>query len=70
MTKSEYDKRRKANPDMPEFGSYGYFVEREKALKPMVDEIANDAEHNDETYRAWADNYARDNTWMQGKPIH
>ncbi len=69
MTKNEYLRRQQSNPDMPEFGSYDYFKNREEKLRPILDEIANDADRTDDTYRAWAENYGKDNNWAAGKPV-
>ena len=69
MTKNEYLRRQQSNPDMPEFGSYDYFKNREEKLRPILEEIANDADRTDDTYRAWAENYGKDNTWAEGKPV-
>ncbi len=69
MTKNEYLRRQQSNPDMPEFGSYEYFKNREETLRPILDEIANDADRTDDTYRAWAENYGKDNNWAAGKPV-
>ena len=64
MTKSEYNRRRQANPDMPEFGSYEYFKQREATLRPFMEEIANDFERRDDVKRAWVDNYLNDENWL------
>lgn len=69
MSKNEYLRRQKSNPDMPEFGSYEYFKNREEYLRPIIDEIADDADRYNDTYKAWAENYAKDNTWAEGKPV-
>ena len=69
MTKNEYLRRQQSNPDMPEFGSYDYFKNREEKLRPILDEIANDADRTDDIYRAWAENYGKDNNWAAGKPV-
>ena len=68
MTKSEYERRRRVNPDMPEFGSYEYFKNREQNLRPVLQEIANDADRGDDNARAWAENYGNDPNWASNAP--
>lgn len=62
MTKAEYNRRRQSNPSLPEFGSYDYFKQREESLRPIMDEIANDADRQQEGTRQMADNYANGTT--------
>ncbi len=42
LTKEEYNRRRVSNPDMPEFGSYEYFKNREEALANELEKSYND----------------------------
>ena len=62
MTKSEYNRRRQSNPSLPEFGSYEYFKQREESLRSVMDEIANDADRQQDSMREMADNYANGKT--------
>ena len=57
MTRAEYEMRRNSNPTMPEYGSYDYYKNREEALRPMMEEISNDFDRQDSTYKAWVENY-------------
>ena len=57
MTKAEYDMRRSSNSSMPEYGSYEYYKQREATLRPIMEEIANDFDRQDPTYKAWVENY-------------
>ena len=67
MTKSEYNRRRAVNPDMPEFGSYEYFKNQEKALRPLMDEIADDDERRDDAKLTWSQNYKYEKATPENK---
>ena len=67
MTKSEYDRRRASNPNLPEFGSYEYFKSREESLRPIMDEIADDMERRDDAKIYRVENYENDKDWMSDK---
>jgi len=56
-----------SNSDTPAF-DYEYYKSREEALRPIMEEIANDADRTDEVFRAWADNYANDENWQIDNP--
>ena len=68
MTKTEYERHRRTNPDLPEFGSYEYFKNREEQLRPALEEIAADLDRGDDNARAWAENYGNDPNWSSHDP--
>ena len=57
MTQAEYDMRRSSNPSMPAYGSYEYYKSREESLRPIMEEISNDFDRRNPTYKAWVENY-------------
>ena len=74
--KYEYSKLRESDGSLPEFGSYEYFVSREKQLGELVGDIIKDEERKYKGYHDKANNYANgklsvgDAEYEEGKRLY
>ena len=63
-SREEYEWQRELDHSLPEFGSYEYFVRREKQLRPIVEEMGANTMRYDETYMPWVREYGE---YVEGK---
>ncbi len=69
ISKEEYNRRRKFDATLPEFGSYGYFKRREEELAKELKEISRDGDLRDDLFRGWAEEYQKDKNFTDNKYI-
>lgn len=49
--------------------TYDYLKTREEALRPILNDISNDADRSDSVFREWAKNYSENPNWTQNKNL-